>query len=395
MIAYRYSLYKRHSKRLGKAVFYVRFRDPDSGRRMPGRSSGKTDRNEARIWSDKQLKDGKYSPRADVKFAQFADGWWIWDTCPYISRKHQLEQAFSKRTAEEHRRNLDNYILPYFRDYKLRKIDRHLVERFRNHLIRNGKGGGKKLSPSTINNIVSVLSVMLGEATRLEIIHRNPAKGIGTLSIRGGRKRGILSKAEADTLFDQKTIDTVWTVRIHYVLNLLSATTGLRLGECLGLQRRHIQTNHLKIEQAWSDKYGMQPPKYNSVRSVPIPPHLKDELLSLPAIGVVGDSDVLLFPGEELSKPMNRSTVAENFSKALDTIGIDGKQRETRYITFHSWRHFFNTNMRPVVSDSVVRAVTGHRTVEMTENYTHYGLEHFEEIRKAQEMMFTRKVKQI
>ena len=72
----------------------------------------------------------------------------------------------------------------------------------------NGQGNGKSLSPSTINNIVSVLSVMLGEAARLERIHRNPAKGIGTLSTRRGRKREILTMAEAEALFDSKAIDT-------------------------------------------------------------------------------------------------------------------------------------------------------------------------------------------
>ena len=199
MIAYHYSFFRRHSKRLGKDVYYVRFRDPDTGRRLPGRSSGESDRNKARIWADKQLKDGKYAARADVKFAQFAEGWWIWQTCPYIGRKRQLSQAFSQRTAEEHRRNLDNYILPYFKDYKLQKIDRESVERFRTCLVRNGQEAGKSLSPSTINNIVSVVRVILGEATRPERIHRNPAKRIGTLSTCGGRKRETLTMAEAET----------------------------------------------------------------------------------------------------------------------------------------------------------------------------------------------------
>ena len=56
MIAYPYSLFKRYSKRLGKSVYYIRFRDPDTGKRLAGRSSGKTDKNEARLWADTQLK---------------------------------------------------------------------------------------------------------------------------------------------------------------------------------------------------------------------------------------------------------------------------------------------------------------------------------------------------
>ena len=46
---------------------------------------------------------------------------------------------------------------------------------------------------------------------------------------------------------------------------------------------------------------------------------------------------------------------------------------KARRVSFHSWRHFANTYFRSQgIHDSKVQAVTGHKTQEMTELYTHY-----------------------
>jgi integrase len=42
-----------------------------------------------------------------------------------------------------------------------------------------------------------------------------------------------------------------------------------------------------------------------------------------------------------------------------------------RKITFHSWRHFLNSIGRGKVPDEKLRLMTGHRTKEMTDHYTH------------------------
>ena len=138
------------------------------------------------------------------------------------------------------------------------------------------------------------------------------------------------------------------------------------------------------------DEYGINPPKWNSVRNVPISQYLREELLNqLKHHPLKTDADAFIFYGNDPRKPMNRTTVMENFYIALRRVGITDDLREERNILFHSWRHYFNTNMRQHVNDSVLRAITGHKTIQMTENYTHYNLEHFSEIRKIQDEMFS------
>ena len=69
---------------------------------------------------------------------------------------------------------------------------------------------------------------------------------------------------------------------------------------------------------------------------------------------------------------------------ALKKIGISPSERKEWNITFHSWRHFFNTLLRGKIHDAKLRALTGHRTLEMTEHYTKFRLEDFTDVVKVQ-----------
>ena len=73
---------------------------------------------------------------------------------------------------------------------------------------------------------------------------------------------------------------------------------------------------------------------------------------------------------------------------ALKQIKIKPAEREKRNITFHSWRHFLNTALRAAkASDPLVQRVTGHRTAQMKEHYTHFALEDFKRVMSVQERL--------
>ncbi len=81
--------------------------------------------------------------------------------------------------------------------------------------------------------------------------------------------------------------------------------------------------------------------------------------------------------------------IQRTFSKALHKIGINEEERRKRNITFHSWRHFFNTLCRVNnISDSKLQRITGHKTDKMTEHYTHYSKNDFKDILAVQEGLF-------
>jgi len=74
--------------------------------------------------------------------------------------------------------------------------------------------------------------------------------------------------------------------------------------------------------------------------------------------------------------------------KALEKIGIGEEERQKRNITFHSWRHFFNSTMRSRVPDSKLKLLTGHRSQEMTERYTHFNVKDYQDVKMIQEQIF-------
>jgi integrase len=91
-------------------------------------------------------------------------------------------------------------------------------------------------------------------------------------------------------------------------------------------------------------------------------------------------------------KPIGRDMVIKSFFKALETIGIDEDQRKQRNLTFHSWRHFFNTFLLTAnVTDAKVMAITGHVTEKMKDHYTHFDTTKFTEVTEAQKRLLERR----
>ena len=93
----------------------------------------------------------------------------------------------------------------------------------------------------------------------------------------------------------------------------------------------------------------------------------------------------LIFHGLALDKAIDHKVIIKRFYSALVRIGITDIQRIERNITFHSWRHFFNSYMRTRIPDNQLRKITGHRTIAMTEHYDHQYEEELDQARFYQD----------
>jgi integrase len=70
-----------------------------------------------------------------------------------------------------------------------------------------------------------------------------------------------------------------------------------------------------------------------------------------------------LFSENGGERPIERRRVLRALYAAFEKIGINDDERKKRNITFHSWRHFFNTRLRMAnIADSKVQSVTGYST---------------------------------
>jgi integrase len=82
-------------------------------------------------------------------------------------------------------------------------------------------------------------------------------------------------------------------------------------------------------------------------------------------------SDAIVFHGASLYRPIDNKVVLKRLYRALHNIGISEPERRGRNLTFHSWRHFLNSHLRSLVTDTDLQKLTGHRTVAMTDHYDH------------------------
>jgi len=382
-----YHLHKRVTTKPGKYIYYVQFYD-DSGKRLNAISTGQTSRAAAEVWAFDHLKKGTIPVRNYLTFGNYAEDWWIWDKCKYIEGKLARGGYCSRSYANTMRTYLDQHILPYFKNIKLQTLTHDLINNWVLDLRNKPGRGGNPLSPTTINHCLTCLKIMLKEAVTRGLLSRNPACFVGGLK-EIPKTKSILELEEVRELFDRKNIYSVWSNDLlHYALNLLAASSGVRMGEAQALQIRNVRTNYIEIEYSWDRKYGLIPPKWQSQRSIPIPSKTSDCLFELIDKSPYRSSDDLIFWGFDRNTPIRNELILRSLYRALNIIGISPEERSRRNITFHSWRHFYNSVMRGKIHDYKLQKLTGHRTNEMTEHYTHFRLEDFNDVREIQENIF-------
>jgi integrase len=156
----------------------------------------------------------------------------------------------------------------------------------------------------------------------------------------------------------------------------------MRIGEVRGLRKEHVFKNYIKVCGQYTHRHGYKDKtKTKRDRNIPITAEIKQELDSL--LEVNGDGYV--FSEDGGATPLTPERIYRAYDKALDAIGIDHRTRIERGLTFHAWRHFFNTALRmDNVTDAKVQSVTGHLTQKETDHYTHFDTTQFAEIREVQ-----------
>ena len=383
-----FNLYKRSTKKPGKFIYYCQFYD-ESGNRMTAVSTGQTSKAAAETWAIEQIKRGIITSDKNITFAQYAQSWWVWDECSYVKSRIARGATITRSYVDSMRGYLQNHILPYFGDTKLQKISSNMIEKWLMDLREKPGKRGIILSPTTVNRCLTCFKIMLKEAVRLEYLHKSPAVGIKQLRERPER-RSILTIDEARALIQDDNISQVWDGDLrHFTLNLLAASTGMRMGEIQALLIQNVHDEYISIFYSWDRRYGLKEPKWGSEREIPIPLRTAAHLSELIAISPYQEPDDFVFFGSDGKTPIGDKSISRALYKALERIGISQEMRKERYITFHSWRHFYNSLMRGKIHDAKLRRLTGHKTLEMTERYTHFELEDFQDVMKVQEEYFS------
>ncbi len=309
----------------------------------------------------------------NITFGKYAENWWTWDNCEYV-RYRRSRRELSRNYIDSGSANLRLNILPYFGKMKLETITNYDIEKWLMGFA------GKGLSNLTANLNLTYLNIMLTDAIRRGILDSNPADNVTPLK-KNTRKKDILTTNEVSLIFDYESIEKLWKKKIYYLANLLSACTGLRIGEILAVRGEVLFDGYILVSKQYNSKYGLVPTKTRDSRQVPVPSELQKELDVLNEKNGGG----YLFSITGGDKPVNQQVLTRALKYALTDIGINKEEQKKRYLCFHGWRHFFNTTMRTNnISDGKLQQLTGHKSLAMTERYTHFRVDDFQDVKKIQ-----------
>lgn len=350
-----FTLYK---SKIGKKVIFYYIAYDEDGRRKKY-CTGCTTKTQTmavamELYRTNSLIPKKQEIEKSLTLGEYAKHWWTKD-CEYVKQRGRV---LSEQYIDTNRRMLDKYILPTFKSALLPKINSNRIEAWQRFLLAK-----KHLAPKSANNILSIFSVMLEEVRTLA---------------NNSRQRGILSFEEAQDLL---TNMSYWDNPLTYTASLLAACTGMRLGEIRALRPADLRDGYIHIEHS-VDRHGvLKSTKKGDTRDLPLPKSLMETLENLAKIS--GKCDRIF---SIAGVPMGPNTIRDSYYRALHKKGIKEEERVKRNLNFHSWRHFLNSQLLANgINESKTRKITGHSTAAMTEHYSHFLVNDFEDVLKITE----------
>jgi integrase len=301
-----YILYRRQAGKKkqakGKLFYYVAFWDAEKREYRDRRCTGQTNERYARLQAEKWLAKGVPSSSQETFYTYLGRFWNPDGEYAKISalRGRKLSAGYLKSM----RAAVIKHALPYL---ELTGLERLSVSRVTSAILEAMilHLADTDLSAGRVNDIRKAVNVPLSEALRLGKINHNPMIGVLRLKEEKSR-REPLSLAEARRFFNLE-----WPDPRLRLINMLAAATGMRLGECRGLQRTDVVQDgvnyEIRICHNWLDDEGLKAPKWDSVRTVPIPAKIAEVLLDLADSNPWGNGFV--FTGYQGDRPIDKQQV--------------------------------------------------------------------------------------
>lgn len=187
-----------------------------------------------------EIKHSKLKPDGDMNFLEFAKLW----------LKDYAEPNVKPTTLYGYRCNLNAYILPRFKDYKLNEIKVYDLDKFYNDLKKRptketqGKAHEKMLSSTTILKQHRQLSLMFNTAIKWEFIDTNPCTKVVKPPVKATPEMAYYNEEEIKQmlkLLDNEDLD----IKVAVYMLVLG---GLRRGELLGLYWEDIDFNKQEVK---------------------------------------------------------------------------------------------------------------------------------------------------
>lgn len=386
-----FSLHTRPTSR-GDYMWYVQYRDnsedtdtrflPAKSTKIRGKATGRyvvgpggtrkpviTGRRQAEAFAWEYLNQGQVVTKEGITFRQYASGFFD----PNGSYAKDLRN-YGKKVSDRQLQAQDGYtriyLIPFFDDTRLTKVTAKKIRLLQSRLLEGKYPTIEEREPvalhgGTVNHITVALKKILEKAEQDGLIQATPT--IHRVA-QEYKQRGVLTLQEIRKLFALE-----WNDRRYKVANLLAAMTGMRRGEIMALRRCDIRKDHLRVTGSWDEpSQKRKATKTGVTRDIAIDSDTLREVIAMTRESPWNGPESYVFYGERRDRPMKVLGPQDALVTALKRIGIDNETRKARGITFHSWRHFYNSTMiNSGIPIQKVQSQTGHSTDAMSSHYYH------------------------
>ena len=240
---------------------------------------------------------------------------------------------------------LNRHLIPMFGDKKLDAITNEDVQRLKHRL--------QAKAAKTVNNVLTVLNVLLKTAVEWDVIERMPARS-GCCRCRSGRRSSTTSTTTSG--WCRRLIGWTWST---YLLVLLGGDAGLRLGEMMALEWRDVDLQKRQLCVQRSDWKGqVTTPKGGRLRYVPMTERLA---AALQAHRHLRGKRVLV---RAMASPFTMKIVQDHVARAARTAGVRPG--------VHILRHTFCSHLAMRGAPArAIQELAGHKDLKTTQRYMH------------------------
>jgi integrase len=294
---------------------------------------------------------GLWVSPSKVPLEVFLGGW-------LEARKSQLRPT----TLGNYERDVRLHIVPFLGATKLARLTPEQINRLYGHLLDSG------LSPRAVQHVHVVLGRALEDAVRWGKLARNPARFADAPKPQRRDMQTWTAGELSQFLGWCRDNKSNYVCASHFVAYLLSATTGMRRGEVLGLRWKDLDLNGARVTISRSlignrGRHYFSPPKTRAgLRTISLD---AETLTTLKEHRLATMSQELVF-SEDDGRPLNPNAFSASFQDAIKLAGLPR-------IRFHDLRHTFATlALQAGVNPRTVQERLGHSNVAITLGiYTH------------------------
>ena len=328
---------------------------------------------EATIW-ERQLETETRVEVGEMTFARFVDERWL---------PHQKAEKENRETTLTFYEQILKVMRPHFDPLRMQDItDRHVTQylSFLKNTYRTAQG--KPLSPKTIRHHYRVLSVIFKYALKADCISVNPLDKVDVPKIPPHKVDAMTKGDVLEFIKAMENLPLRW--KLMYTLLI---TTGLRRGECFGLQWGDIDLANgvLLVQRNVTNAHGKgltvgEPKTDLGNRAIPLTPKVIELLAQYRAQEKPTDDTFLFHATDSPYKPENPSHLTDHMRKFVKRMGLPA-------MSPHDLRHTCATLMLQSGADvKSVQDLLGHADASTTLNF--YVRSNIETIRASAQKAF-------